>query len=72
MGVNKRGMKNKTHKTRVASFLFSEEGAITVDWIVLTATIIALGMAATFYALSNVPGIAENTADYMETYDIGG
>lgn len=29
------------------SFLRSESGAVTVDWVVLTAALVGLGMAAT-------------------------
>ena len=65
-------MENCVFKTRVARFVKSEDGAITVDWVVLTATIIALGMAAMFFALSNVPGVADRTRDYMVDYDVGG
>ncbi len=65
-------MENCVFKTRVTRFARSEDGAITVDWVVLTATIIAMGMAATFWALSNVPGVADQTRDYMVNYDVGG
>ncbi|HHB81254.1 MAG TPA: hypothetical protein ENK83_05855 [Aliiroseovarius sp.] len=63
-------MENDTHKTRSARFVQDEKGAITVDWIVLTATIIALGMAAAFYVGSNVPGVADKLRDYLTDYSI--
>ena len=63
-------MKNRVYKTRVTRFINTENGAITVDWIVLTATLVALGMAAVFYATSSVPDVADNTADYMKNYQV--
>ena len=61
-------MENDIYKTRVTRFFQDEDGAITVDWIVLTATLIALGMAAAFYVGANVPGVADKASNYMTNY----
>ena len=63
-------MENRKYKTRVTRFLAAEDGAITVDWVVLTAAIIGLGMAAAFFVGANVPGLADKTSDYMTNYDV--
>ena len=63
-------MENRLYKTRVTRFINAEDGAVTVDWVVLTATIIALGMAAVFFVGANVPGLADKTSDYMTDYDV--
>lgn len=57
---------------RLMGFFKREEGAITVDWIVLTASLVFMGMAAAFYVSSSVPVVADKTADYMRDYEIGG
>lgn len=31
--------------TKVKSFLISEDGAVTIDWVVLTAAVVGLGFA---------------------------
>jgi len=49
-------------KHRIAGFLRNEAGAITVDWVVLTAAVVGL-VSAIFMSLGN------DTADYSE--DIG-
>ena len=33
-------------KTTILDFTVSDEGAVTVDWVVLTAAVIGLGVAA--------------------------
>lgn len=55
------------HKARAAlvSFMRGEAGAVTVDWIVLTATLIFMGIAVTFYIASSVPEVADNVSSYM-------
>ena len=46
-------------KRRIAAFLRDEAGAITVDWVVLTAGVVGL-CSAIFIGLGN------GTADYSE------
>lgn len=57
---------------RLTGFLKRQDGAITVDWIVLTASLVFMGIAAAFYVSSSVPVIADKTSDYMRDYEIGG
>ena len=42
-----------------------ETGAVTVDWVVLTATIVMLGVAAAWYVTSSVPVVANALSSYM-------
>jgi hypothetical protein len=39
-------MSNQTTAKRLETFVASEAGAVTVDWVMLTAAILALGIAA--------------------------
>ena len=54
--------KMMNNKRRIAAFLEDEAGAITVDWVVLTAGVVGL-CSAIFLGLGN------GTVDYSE--DIG-
>ena len=45
-GQTPKGPRNQTwSKTMIKTFLNSESGAVTVDWVVLTAAIVGLGLA---------------------------
>lgn len=52
-------------------FFNCESGAITVDWIVLTATVVFLGMAAAFYVGASVPELADSLRAYLTGVDVG-
>ena len=39
-------------------FVCQDDGAVTVDWVVLTAAIVLLGVAAGFIVTSAVPEVA--------------
>jgi len=61
------------HTTRSNSFrrfLTAQDGAVTVDWIVLTASIVTLGAAAAFFIGSAVPELAGDLDTYMSEYDV--
>ncbi|MEM9967690.1 MAG: hypothetical protein AAF755_06275 [Pseudomonadota bacterium] len=55
----------------IENFRHSERGAVTVDWIVLTAAIIGLAVAV-FSALSTSAPVKENTAPYLHHLSNGG
>lgn len=43
---------------RLFSFLLSEDGAVTVDWVVLTAAVVGLGLAVVSSLSTGVQGLA--------------
>ncbi len=49
--------------TMIENFRNDESGAVTVDWVVLTAAIVGLGIAV----VATVRGGAEDMADSIET-----
>lgn len=59
-------------KMRFRDFFNEESGAVTVDWVVLTAGLVMLGMAAAFAVGANLPGLADSISGYMTSYDVGG
>ena len=57
---------------RLRGFFGREDGAATVDWVVLTGAIALLGLSAAFYLSSSVPQLADDVSTYMSDYDVGG
>ena len=55
---------------KITSFLEEDSGAVTVDWVVLTAAVVGLAMAAwaTIYN-SSVTGVASSTGDALAAYE---
>ena len=53
----------------IKRFFDCESGAITVDWVVLTASVVALAFAAwaSVYE-SSVTGVASTTGDALSAY----
>ena len=54
-----------------AQFAKDESGAVTVDWVVLTAAIMLLGAASAFYVTSSVPDVANAIVGYMDSLTVG-
>lgn len=63
--IEKFGLTDKFQRFRAA-----EDGAVTVDWVVLTATLMFLGIATAFFISSGVPVIAERMSTSMSTATI--
>lgn len=52
------------------SFLASESGAISVDWVVLTAACVSLGLLAIMLISGSVRDNGTEASAIMETYEI--
>ena len=48
------------------SFVRSESGAVTVDWVVITATVTGLGLSVVSMLAPAVSNAAQEIADMME------
>ena len=55
---------------RVRAFLFQDDGAVTVDWVVLTAAIVLMGIAAGFTVTSTVPDLASDIGTFLESQTV--
>jgi len=53
-------------------FLRNEDGAITVDWVVLTAAVVALGVAAVASARDGVDTLTTNIKTGVEATKVAG
>lgn len=53
------------------SFLTDEDGAVTVDWVVLTAAIVGLVVLLATAMQDGALGLSTGLADYMSNWDFG-
>lgn len=58
-------------KKLVSLFVADEAGAVTVDWVVLTAAIIGLGMIVIAPIVYSSNNSAEDVADYIRDVPVG-
>ena len=56
---------------RIASFLRREDGAITVDWVVLSAAIIGLGMIVLIPIAYSTESSTQQIADDIDNQPVG-
>jgi len=56
---------------RIANFLRREDGAITVDWVVLSAAIIGLGMVVLIPIAYSTESSTQQNADGIENQPVG-
>ena len=52
--------------TRVARFAMNENGAVTVDWVVLTAALVGLGLAVINVVGSGLDNLANDIRTQLE------
>lgn len=56
---------------RISKFLRKEDGAITVDWVVLSAAIIGLGMVVLIPIAYSTESSTQQIADGIENQPVG-
>jgi len=57
--------------TYLDKFICDEDGAITVDWVVLSASMVALALASVATIRTGIFGAATNMATSMANIDLG-
>jgi Flp pilus assembly pilin Flp len=62
-GAPRKGIKTMT---KISAFLNDEAGAVTVDWVVLTAAIVGLGLLIFSYVRPAVSNVAEQIGVELE------
>lgn len=55
---------------RLNDFLRDETGAITVDWVVLTAAVVSMGLLAIMLVSNSIYDNGREASAIMETYEI--
>ena len=61
-------MKISTFIARIRRFGAAKDGAITADWVVLTALAVTLLSAGYGTMRDGATGLADNTSSFMATY----
>ncbi len=51
-------------------FLKNDEGAVTVDWVVLTAAVVGLAAASVVEIRNSNDSVTSNTSEYLERQDV--
>ena len=60
----------RSHK--LARFARCEDGAVTVDWVALTAAVLMIGLFAGFTVSSSVPSLANKISEVVSKQSVGG
>lgn len=55
----------------IRTFSTDEAGAVTVDWVVLTAAVIGLGMVVLIPIAYSSGSSAQGISDYITSIDVG-
>jgi len=55
---------------RILNFLHEEDGAVTVDWVVLTAAVVLLAGVAITSLQTASGGLGNNVGDYLSNIQI--
>ncbi|WP_317057274.1 hypothetical protein [Roseovarius rhodophyticola] len=55
----------------IKKFRKEDEGAVTVDWVVLTAAVVGLGVAGVTAVQGGVNTLASNIQSGVEAQDVG-
>ena len=53
-------------------FARDEDGAVTVDWVVLTSAIVGLGLAVMLSVGNSTKGLAGKIATELDSYEVNG
>ncbi|WP_415184110.1 hypothetical protein [Phaeovulum sp.] len=57
-------------RQHLRSFHRAEDGAVTVDWVVLTAAVVALGMIAGGFIWSGTGATTSKIASFIKTQEV--
>ncbi len=56
---------------RLRRLCSDEDGAVTVDWVVLTAAIVGLGLVTAETVLIGAENVAERTGTFVSSVQVG-
>ena len=56
---------------KITGFLAQEEGAVTVDWVVLTAAIVLMGAAVVIPIATGTSSLSSLLGGYIDDVDLG-
>lgn len=56
---------------KLSAFVRDEDGAVTVDWVVLTAAIVGMAILVITPVATETESMTANTADYIDGISVG-
>ncbi|MEP5730609.1 MAG: hypothetical protein ABJL67_14695 [Sulfitobacter sp.] len=56
----------------IKSFIRSEDGAVTVDWVVLTAAVVSLAVVVIFAIQGSTDDVGDGVGEYLTGQSAGG
>lgn len=56
---------------KLVAFFAAEDGAVTVDWVVLTAAVVGMAIMVVTPIASETESMTENTATYIDNVPVG-
>lgn len=57
-------------RKEIFDILEAEDGAVTVDWVVLTASVVSLGFIAASFIWDETGGASRKIANYIRTQEL--
>lgn len=60
-----------TNTSKLRRFMRDEAGAVTVDWVVLTAAIVGIGMVVLYPIARGTESMTGETASYIDGIEAG-
>ena len=57
-------------KKRFENFLRDQQGAVTVDWVVLTAAVVGLGVAIGVAMTNGTTALSDDIWSYLDSLDL--
>lgn len=60
----------KNQLAQLKGFFMRQDGAVTVDWVVLTGGIVFLGLALAFTVTGNIPGLADQISSTVASSEV--
>ncbi|WP_417259322.1 hypothetical protein [Celeribacter sp.] len=61
----------KRFKTALFKYRSQDDGAVTVDWVVLTASVVGLGALALQFVWGGTDVLSNNVSDEVESIEVG-
>lgn len=56
---------------RLKTFIHDTDGAVTVDWVVLTAAVVGLGLIVLGPVAFSTENMAHDVSDYISSVEVG-
>lgn len=56
---------------KIKTYMTAEDGAVTVDWVVLTAAVVGLAVVSILAIQGGADSVGANVGDYLSAREVG-